>query len=62
LIEHVYRGSHVGRPKLRVSRGREVVAEPLVGGSEVLIDLDGETPGRLPLATRGLAGALRVRV
>jgi diacylglycerol kinase (ATP) len=61
LIGHLYRGSHMGRPKLHATRGKEVVAEPLGDPSQVRIDLDGETPGRLPLVARVLAAALRVR-
>jgi diacylglycerol kinase (ATP) len=62
LIGHVYRGTHIGKPKLKLTRGREVVAEPLDAASEVMIDLDGETPGRLPLVARVRAAALRVRI
>jgi diacylglycerol kinase (ATP) len=62
LLGHLYRGSHIGRPKVHATRGQEVVAEPLGESSEVMIDLDGETPGRLPLVARVLAAALRVRV
>ncbi|MBN1606544.1 MAG: diacylglycerol kinase family lipid kinase [Polyangiaceae bacterium] len=62
LIGHVYGGSHIGRPKLHVIRGRQVVAEPLGEAREAMIDLDGETAGHLPLAARVLSGALRVRV
>lgn len=62
LAQHIYRGSHVGRPGVSVARGAVVEAEPLVPGAEVLIDLDGETPGRLPLRARLAKGAVKIRV
>ncbi len=62
LTGHIYRGTHVDEPDIRVGRAREVRAEPLHAGDEVLIDLDGEAPGRLPLVARVLPSALRLRV
>lgn len=62
LSAHIYRGSHVGRRGIVHRRGKVVVAEPLVAGSRVLIDLDGETPGQLPLTASIAEGALRFRV
>ncbi len=61
LAQHLYRGSHVGRPGISVARGSTVDAEPLSPNGEVLIDLDGETPGRLPLRAWLHKGALRLR-
>jgi len=61
LAGHIYKGTHVTQPGVTVTRGREIRAEPLVAGSEVLIDMDGETPGRLPLVARVLPGAVRLR-
>lgn len=62
LTSHIYRGSHVREPGVHVTRGREVRAEPLVRDAEVLIDMDGETPGRLPLVARIAPSALRIRI
>jgi len=39
-----------------------IEAESLVPRAEVLIDMDGETPGRLPLVARVARGALKIRV
>ena len=39
-------GSHVGHPKVRTSRGRSF---RFASGVDTLVDLDGETIGRLPL-------------
>lgn len=61
LAQHIYKGSHVGQPGVTVARGKLVEAEPLSPGNEVLIDMDGETPGRLPLRAELAPGALRLR-
>jgi YegS/Rv2252/BmrU family lipid kinase len=59
----VYSGKHIHGPKVTVHRARRVEAEPLDGdgSAEVLIDVDGEQPGRLPATFELLPGALRVR-
>jgi YegS/Rv2252/BmrU family lipid kinase len=62
LAHRIYRGTHLGCPGVRVARGRVVDAAPVRASDEVLIDLDGETPGRLPLRASMLPGALRVCV
>lgn len=62
LAPHLYQGTHVGRPGVRVARGAVIRAESLHPQREVLIDMDGETPGRLPLVARVAKGALRIRV
>lgn len=61
LAAHIYRGSHIGQPGISVARAKVVEAEPLRRGEPVLIDMDGETPGRLPLRARIAHGALRIR-
>mgnify|MGYP000306632585 CR=1 FL=1 len=53
----IYRGTHLDLPKVRLLRGRRVVAE---SDEEVLIDMDGEQPGRLPITCELLPGALRL--
>jgi diacylglycerol kinase (ATP) len=58
----LYGGSHVTMPKVRVTRGRRIVARPLGTKNPILIDLDGEAPGRLPLTAWVLPGAIRLRV
>ncbi|MGA8892615.1 MAG: diacylglycerol kinase family protein, partial [Anaeromyxobacteraceae bacterium] len=57
----LYDGSHVRLPNTRCLRARVVEAEPREG-AEVLLDVDGEQPGRLPARWTVLPGALRVRV
>ncbi|HEX3775676.1 MAG TPA: diacylglycerol kinase family protein [Polyangiaceae bacterium] len=61
LAHRIYQGSHVGQPGVRVARGSVIEAESLVPRAEVLIDMDGETPGRLPLVARVAPGALKIR-
>ncbi len=56
----VYSGKHLTNPKVEVRRAKRVVAEP-TDGSEVLIDLDGEGPGRLPATFELLEKALLLR-
>ncbi|HEY2406792.1 MAG TPA: diacylglycerol kinase family protein [Polyangiaceae bacterium] len=61
LARRIYSGSHLGQPGVRVAQGTRIEAEALVPNAEVLIDMDGETPGRLPLTARVARGALRIR-
>jgi diacylglycerol kinase family enzyme len=61
ISPRIYQGTHVGQPKVLSARGSLIEAEPLVPRSEVLIDMDGETPGRLPLRARVAKGALKIR-
>jgi len=61
LSQHIYKGSHLSLPGVSVARGKVVEAEPLAAGTEVLVDMDGETPGRLPLRAELAPGALRLR-
>jgi YegS/Rv2252/BmrU family lipid kinase len=58
----LYRGSHVGQPGVSIARGSEIEAVPLRKRDHVLIDLDGETPGRLPLRIRLLSSAIHLLV
>jgi diacylglycerol kinase family enzyme len=57
----IYSGKHLKNPKVTVQRARKIEALPLNGSGEVLLDVDGEAPGRLPATFELLVGALRVR-
>jgi YegS/Rv2252/BmrU family lipid kinase len=57
----LYDGTHVRLPNTRCLRAKVVEAEPMED-AEVLLDVDGEQPGRLPARWTVLPGALRVRV
>ena len=61
LTRHVYAGTHVGLPRITATCGTTVAAEPARPGDHVLIDMDGETPGRLPLEARVVPGAIWIR-
>ena len=61
LTQSVYAGTHLDKPQVKSTRGARIEAEALAPGSEVLIDMDGETPGRLPLVARVAKGALWLR-
>jgi len=58
----IYSGKHITNPKVTVMRARRVTAEPLDGAGEVLLDVDGEQPGRLPASFELIPGGLTVRV
>ncbi len=54
---HIYSGSHVQLPGTRTFRARLLEAE---SEEEVLLDVDGEQPGRLPVRMELLPGALQL--
>jgi len=55
----IYKGTHLDRDKIAHHRARVITAEP-VGDEEVLIDMDGEQPGRLPATFEILPAAVRL--
>lgn len=57
----IYKGTHIDNPKVFTERVRWLEAEPL-GDKPVLLDVDGEAPGRLPARFEILPGALTLRV
>lgn len=59
VMPKLYSGAHVGHPKVRVSQGTSFRFESEV---ETLVDLDGETVGRLPLEVSVLPRAFAVGV
>jgi diacylglycerol kinase (ATP) len=61
LSPKVYSGAHLGEPMVSLAGGATIEAEPLHAWSKVLIDLDGEGPGRLPLRATVRAGAITIR-
>jgi YegS/Rv2252/BmrU family lipid kinase len=56
----IYTGKHVHNPKVTVHRARRVEATA-TNGSHVLLDVDGEAPGRLPATFEMVPGGLKVR-
>lgn len=57
VMPKLYSGAHIGHPKVRVSQGTSFRFESEV---ETLVDLDGETVGRLPLEVSVLPRAFLV--
>jgi diacylglycerol kinase family enzyme len=53
----LYSGRHVLHPKIRISRGTSFRFE---SDADTLVDLDGETVGRLPLEVAVLPRAFNV--
>jgi len=60
-INSIYRGEHLSKDDVTVVRGRKVTALPAEGAGEVLLDVDGEAPGRLPATFEILPGAVQFR-
>lgn len=60
MFPKVYQGSHLELEEVRSARGQTIAVRALRSQSPVLIDIDGETPGYLPLVARVFAGALRL--
>jgi YegS/Rv2252/BmrU family lipid kinase len=61
LTRAVYAGTHIGRPGVTATRGTSIEAVPAEDGDVVLVDMDGETPGRLPLTATVAPGAIWIR-
>lgn len=61
LSGSIYRGEHVDHARVVSHRIRSLVAEPL-DGRPVLLDVDGEGPGRLPARFDMLPGAMTLRL
>jgi YegS/Rv2252/BmrU family lipid kinase len=53
----VYSGAHLSLPAVKAMRGRSLTVRP-VDGRTVLLDVDGESPGRLPATFRIVPDAL----
>jgi YegS/Rv2252/BmrU family lipid kinase len=57
----IYKGTHVSLDKVKVRRAELLEADP-ADGEPVLLDVDGEAPGRLPARFRLLPRAIRMKV
>ena len=60
-INSIYRGTHLEFDEVTSLRGRKIVATPAEGASGVLLDVDGEAPGRLPATFEILPSAIYFR-
>ncbi len=61
LSPKVYAGAHLGAQGVSVGSGRVVEAEAVHPWQSVLLDVDGEAPGRLPMRAVVLPGAITLR-
>ena len=63
VLRRLYAGGHRGHPLVTIRRARAVSVEPLADprAGDVLLDIDGESPGRIPASFEQLPGALMVR-
>lgn len=57
----IYKGTHLDLPQVSCARAARVEAEPVDPDEAILLDVDGETPGRLPATFELLPGALRLK-
>jgi diacylglycerol kinase (ATP) len=61
-IRLLYGGRHRNHPAVTILRGKKVLVEPLGNGAgRMLIEADGESPGRIPATFEILPGAIMVR-
>jgi len=54
----IYRGTHLGLPKVVARKAKKVEARPVDVGVDVLLDVDGEAPGALPATFQIVPSAL----
>jgi YegS/Rv2252/BmrU family lipid kinase len=57
----IYKGTHIQSPKVIATRTRSLLALPVNEGSQILLDIDGESPGRLPASFEIVPKAIRLR-
>jgi len=58
----IYSGAHVRWKGTRTLQCRELRAEPVKQDVPILLDVDGEQPGRLPCRLHILPSAIRLKV
>lgn len=57
----IYKGTHIQSPKVIATRTRSLLALPVDEKAEILLDIDGESPGRLPASFEIIPKAIRLR-
>ena len=60
-IHRIYSGDHLSMKEVHSVRCRHLHVAPANPGAEIPLEIDGETPGRLPARFEILEGALRLR-
>jgi len=58
----LYSGTHLSMKEMALIQARKIEASPVQSSKEILLEVDGETPGRLPATMEILDRVLRVRV
>jgi diacylglycerol kinase (ATP) len=61
-VGRLYNGTHLELEAVTATTARKLVASPVEAGAVVPLELDGETPGRLPATFEILPAALRIRI
>lgn len=61
-VGRIYDGTHLSLESVSAATVHKLVATPVEADAVVPIELDGETPGRLPATFEVVPGALRVRL
>jgi diacylglycerol kinase family enzyme len=60
-IHRIYSGNHLSMKEVRQVRCRRLRVTPMDSKADIPVEIDGETPGRLPASFEMLKGALRLR-
>jgi len=60
-IHRIYSGNHLSMKEVRSVRCRRLRLAPVDAKTEIPLEIDGETPGRLPASFEIREGALRLR-
>ncbi|MFL6468633.1 MAG: diacylglycerol/lipid kinase family protein [Pyrinomonadaceae bacterium] len=58
----LYRGTHLTLPEVKATRAKRVEAHPLDPAANVMIEVDGELPGKLPAVFEIVPTALKLRI
>ncbi len=58
----IYKGKHLESPKVKTWRASKIKAEAIDAGEHVYIDMDGETPGRIPIEIEMLHKAVKLAI
>ena len=58
----IYSGAHLELPQVSLASASKVEARPVDPAEHILLDVDGETPGRLPATFEIIPSALTLRV
>lgn len=61
LSSKIYKGKHLTAAGVKATSGTRVDAEPMHAWATVLLDVDGEQPGKLPMTATIAQGALTFR-